>query len=220
MLHFSSRILRLLLGLLLYSLGIVITMKANIGYAPWDVFHVGASNVIGLSIGITSILAGIIIGIITILLGEKLGLGTILNMLLIGIFLDIIMALNIIPKSSNFIVGLIMLIAGLFIIATASYFYISSGFGAGPRDSLMVALTRITGFPVGLCRGSIELLAVLIGWQLGGMLGIGTLLSAFLIGFCVQITFKMLHFQVTSVKHETLDQTLHFLFSRKVKSEN
>lgn len=212
---FYNRLLRLILGLFLYSLGIVVTMNAHIGYAPWDVFHVGLAKTIGMSIGTVSIIAGVIIGIITILLGEKLGLGTILNMVLIGVFLDVLIAFSIIPIASNFITGILMMIAGLFIIALASYFYIGSAFGAGPRDSLMVVLTRKTGLPVGVCRGTIELLAVFIGWKLGGMVGVGTIMSAFVIGFCVQVTFKLLKFDATQVKHETLDGTFKMLFRNK-----
>jgi uncharacterized membrane protein YczE len=205
---FYLRLLRLLFGLFLYALGIVITLKASIGYAPWEVFHVGLAKTTGISIGNASIAAGLVIGTAAVLLGEKLGLGTILNMILIGIFLDIILGLNLIPASSGFLVGIPMLIAGLFVISLASYFYIGSGFGAGPRDSLMVALTRRTKLPVGFCRGTIEVLAVLAGWKLGGMVGIGTVISAFAIGFCIQTTFRLLRFDATSVRHETLDATI------------
>lgn len=204
---FYIRLLRLVFGLFLYALGITVTMNAHIGYAPWDVLHVGFSKTIEISIGTASIIIGVMIGIITIWLGEKLGLGTILNMVLIGVFLDMLVGLQVIPIASNFLYGLVMIIIGLFIIALGSYFYIGSAFGAGPRDSLMVALTRKTGLPVGVCRGSIELLAVLVGWWLGGMIGIGTIISAFVIGFCVQITFTLLKFDATKVKHETLDKT-------------
>lgn len=215
--HFYNRLLRLIFGLFLYSLGIVVTMNAHIGYAPWDVFHVGLAKTIGMSIGTVSIIAGVVIGLITVVLGEKLGLGTILNMVLIGLFLDMLISVDIIPIASNFIVGIIMIIVGLFIIAVASYFYIGSGFGAGPRDSLMVALTRKTGLSVGFCRGTIELLAVFVGWRLGGMVGMGTIISAFVIGFCVQTTFKLLQFDPTKVKHETFDATFIFLFHNKKK---
>ena len=204
---FYLRLLKLLFGLLLYALGIVITLKASIGYAPWEVFHVGLAKTMGISIGNASIAAGLVIGIAAVLLGEKLGLGTILNMILIGIFLDIILKFNLIPEASGLLQGLPMLIAGLFIISLASYFYIGSGFGAGPRDSLMVALTRKTKLPVGLCRGTIEVLAVLVGWKLGGLVGIGTVISAFAIGFCIQTTFRLLRFDATKVRHETLDAT-------------
>jgi uncharacterized membrane protein YczE len=192
-------------------------MNAQIGYAPWDVFHVGLSKMIGMSIGTVSIITGVLIGILAVFLGEKLGLGTILNMLLIGVFLDILLGIQIIPVANNFVIGILMVIVGLTIIAFASYFYIGSGFGAGPRDSLMVALTRKTGFPVGVCRGTIELIAVFIGWRLGGKIGVGTILSALAIGLCVQTIFKLLKFNPTHVKHETLDRTFKMLFHSKNK---
>ncbi|MFT4142980.1 MAG: hypothetical protein QM644_00885 [Mobilitalea sp.] len=213
--QFYLRLLRLVCGLFLYALGIVVTLNANIGYAPWEVFHVGFSKTTGISLGTASIIVGAIILILTILLGEKVGLGTILNMVLIGVFLDLILGLHIIPSTHNFAIGIIMLIAGLFIIALASYFYIGSAFGAGPRDSLMVALTRKTKLPVGFCRGTIELVAVFAGWRLGGMFGIGTIISAFAIGFCVQTTFKLLKFDTTKIQHETLGLTYKNLFALK-----
>jgi uncharacterized protein len=214
--QFLIRLLRLISGLFLYALGIVVTLKAHVGYAPWEVFHVGLSNTLGMSIGTASILTGLVIGLLAILLGEKLGLGTILNMVLIGIFLDIILKFNMIPVISNFVVGIFMLIAGLFIISLASFFYIGSAFGAGPRDSLMVALARKTGLPIGLCRWIIEIAAVLVGWRLGGMVGIGTIISAFAIGFCIQTTFNFLKFDAKEVKHESLDKTFKILFRRQV----
>lgn len=213
--QFYLRLLRLIWGLFLYSLGIAVTMSAQIGYAPWDVFHVGFSKTIGVSIGMASIITGIIIGIITVFLGEKLGLGTILNMILIGVFLDLLLSIPISIVEVNFVVRILILIVGLFIISMASYFYIGSAFGAGPRDSLMVGLTRKTGLPVGVCRGTIELLAVFLGWKLGGMVGIGTIISAFAIGFCVQTTFKLLKFDATEVKHETLDVTYKMIFGNE-----
>ncbi|MDF3000405.1 MAG: hypothetical protein K0Q48_524 [Bacillota bacterium] len=213
--QFFIRLLRLIFGLLLYAFGIVVTLNAHIGYAPWDVFHVGFAKTAGISIGTASIIAGAVIGIIAVLLGERLGLGTILNMVLIGIFLDLILRLSIIPQASNFVLGTSMLVIGLFIIALASYFYIGSAFGAGPRDSLMVALTRKTKLPVGVCRGTIELLAVFAGWRLGGMVGFGTILSAFAIGFCVQTTFKLLKFDAAEIQHETFVQTYKQFFIKE-----
>ena len=197
----------MLAGLFLYALGVVLTLQANIGYAPWDVFHNGISKTTGISIGMASILVGLVLIVIVTLLRERLGLGTILNMLLIGIFIDIILSLPIIPLMEGFVTGIIMLVIGLFVIASASYFYIGSGFGAGPRDSLMVALMRKTKQPVGICRAAVEFASVIIGWSLGGMLGAGTIIFAFGIGFCVQVTFRLLKFDATSVEHETLAQT-------------
>ena len=216
------RLCTMIFGLFLYALGIVVTIRANIGYAPWDVLHVGISKTTNgiLSIGTVSILTGLFIIVIIGIFGERPGLGTLLNMLLIGIFIDIVLKVDIIPKGTEIIVkeifnkkidgyiaGSIMLIVGLFIIAFGSYFYIKTAFGAGPRDSLMVVVAKKTKIPVGICRSAIELLAILGGWLLGGMVGIGTVLSAIGIGFCVQITFKIMKFDVTAVKHESLLQT-------------
>lgn len=212
---YPVRLLRLTFGLFLYALGIVVTMKGNIGYAPWDAFHAGIAKTIGISIGTASILVGILIGILTIILGEKLGLGTLCNMVLIGFMMDLLLDWNLIPLATGFFSGVLMMIAGLFIIALATYFYIGSGFGAGPRDSLMVALTRKTHLPVGICRGSIELIVLVIGWKLGGLIGLGTVISALASGFCVQITFRLLRFNVVAVQHETLAQTFRALFSGK-----
>ncbi len=217
--QFYIRLMRLIFGLFLYALGIVVTINAHIGYAPWDVFHVGIAKSAGTTIGVASIVIGIIITIISIVLGEKVGIGTLLNMVLIGVFLDIILKLGIIPVAGSFPLGIVMLIAGLFIIGLATYYYIEAAFGAGPRDSLMVALTRKTGLPVGLCRGTIELAAVLGGWALGGMVGIGTIISAFGVGFCIQIIFGLFKFDATKVNHETLDQTFQLFFGKRPAPE-
>jgi len=197
----------MVIGLFLFALGIVLTIRANIGYPPWDVFHVGLANKIGLSLGIVSIIIGIILIILVTLLKEKFGLGTIFNVILIGLFIDFIFFIDIIPLIENLLFGIILLILGLFIIALGSYFYIKSGFGVGPRDNLMVVLNRRIKLPVGACRSIIELLVTVIGWVLGGMVGVGTVISVIGIGFCIQIVFKLFKFDVTLVKHETFAET-------------
>jgi uncharacterized membrane protein YczE len=205
--HVVKRISSLFLGLFLYALGIVLTMKANIGYAPWEVFHAGIANTLGMKIGEVSILVGLAIILLTFFMGEKLGIATILNMLCIGIFMDALLALDLIPKRESLVFGIFQLLLGLFVISLGSFYYISSGFGAGPRDGLMVALTRKTHLPIGVCRGGIEVVAVFLGWKLGGMVGFGTILSAILIGFCIQLTFSLLHFKPTAIVHENVGET-------------
>ena len=204
---FLIRLLRLIWGLFLFALGIVITMKANMGYAPWEVFHVGIGKSIGLTVGMVSILTGLVVCILVIALGERLGLGTLLNMVLIGIFIDAIAALDMIPLIQSIWLKLPMFLLGVLIISFASYFYMSSGFGAGPRDSLMVALTRKTGIAIGWCRGTIEMFAVIIGWMLGGMVGLGTIVFVLGIGVFVQWVFSILKFDATVIRHQTLSDT-------------
>ena len=210
--NFLFRIIDMMIGLVLFGIGIVVTIKANIGYAPWEVFHVGLANTIGLSIGVTSIIAGIIMVIIVTILGEKFGLGTIASIVLTGIFIDIFM--NFIPEADNYLIGSAMMLAGVFIISIGSYFYFKTAFGAGPRDNLMVVLARKTKIPVGICRSIVELSVTVSGWLLGGMVGFGTVLFVISIGFFIQITFKLLKFDVKAVKHESLIDTFNSLFRK------
>ena len=209
------RLLRLVFGLFLFAAGIALTLKAHIGYAPWDVFHVGLADSTGMTIGGASIATGLVIVAVTAMLGERVGLGTLLNMVLIGVFLDGILALDLLGAPTGYPAGGAMMLAGLFVIAFGSYFYIGSGFGAGPRDSLMVALARKTRLPVGIARTGIELAAVVAGWRLGGLVGFGTVFSALAIGFCVQLVFRLLRFDPTTVAHESLSQSLSLFFDRK-----
>ena len=199
-----ARLFRLIIGLFLYSVGIVFTLKAQVGFAPWDVLHVGLAKTTGSTIGLMSILVGVLLVAVSLALGEKIGLGTLLNMVLIGVFLDMILYLDIVPAAEHFVTGVGMLFFGLMIISVASYFYIGAGLGAGPRDSLMVALARKTKLPIGFCRGLIEILAVAIGWKLGGMVGIGTVIAAVMIGFCIQFTFWTLKFDAKKIRHRSL----------------
>ena len=204
---FPTRLFYLFYGTFLYALGIVLTIKANIGYAPWEVFHVGLSLTTGMTIGVASIVAGVVIVAIVTICGEKIGLGTIVSMVFTGVFIDLIMMIDIIPLAENLAVGILMLIMGLFIVSVGSYFYIKSAFGAGPRDNLMVVLNRKTKLPVGVCRSVVELSVTITGWLLGGMVGIGTVISVIAIGFFIQVTFAVFKFDAAAVEHETLKQT-------------
>ncbi|HCC36105.1 MAG TPA: hypothetical protein DEQ02_10965 [Ruminococcaceae bacterium] len=213
--NFLARLLNMLVGLMLYALGIVLTINANVGYAPWEVFHVGLADTVGLTIGMASIIAGVVIVIIVTAMGEKLGLGTIASMILTGVFIDIIVLLDVIPAAGNLAIGIVMLVAGMFIIALGSYFYMKAAFGVGPRDNLMVVLTRKTKIPVGVCRLLVELLVTFIGWLLGGMVGIGTVIAFVAIGVCVQLVFTLFKFDVTALEHETLKDTFSGMRRRK-----
>ncbi|MDF1616213.1 YczE/YyaS/YitT family protein [Petrocella sp. FN5] len=133
--------------------------------------------------------------------------------------MDMLIAINMLPVMEHFLSGLLMLLLGLFIIALGSYFYIGSGFGAGPRDNLMVVIRKKTNLPIGICRGMVELTAFIIGWRLGGMFGIGTILSATGIGYCIQTTFKVLKFDPAHIKHETFYDTYQCLLKGKIKSD-
>jgi uncharacterized membrane protein YczE len=209
--RFFLRLLYLVGGLFLFALGIVFALNANIGYPPWDVFHAGLGGNLGVTIGVAGIITAAGLTAVVALLGERIGLGTIANMILVGVFIDLILALEVVPVGESFLTGLGIMVVGLYIIAVASYFYIGSGFGAGPRDSLMVALSRITRLPLGFCRGIIEIVVALFGWLMGGPIGAGTVIFGLFIGVCVQVFFKLLRFDPKKVKHETFRDTFHMV---------
>ncbi len=204
---FLLRFTELQFGLFLYGLGIALCLQAHIGYAPWDIFHVGIAKVTGLSVGTASIVVGFVILALVALFKEPLGMGTVFNMIMVGLWLDFILWLDVIALAPNFPIGLLMLLLGLLIIGVAMVFYIRSGFGAGPRDSAMVALHRKTGLPIALTKGLIEITVAFAGWRMGGLLGVGTVISALSSGFIAQFVFKLFRFEPKDIKHENLKQT-------------
>ena len=209
--RYVSRLIRLAFGLFLFALGSVLTMRGNVGYGPWELFHTGLTHLLPLTIGQITVLTGVVIVVIDALLRESIGVGTLANMILVGTFMDLILATNLLPLAKGWIDGLLLLVLGLFVTATGSYFYISAGFGAGPRDSLMVAIRRFTGLPIGASRSVLEISAAALGFLLGGPLGLGTVLCAVGLGFCVQVVFRLFHFEATSIRHENLIDTWRLL---------
>jgi len=216
--EFLFRLLGLIIGIPLFALGIVLKIRANIGYSPWDVFHVGFSISAGISIGLASIITGIVIITFVTLAGEKIGIGTVANILGVGLFTDLYLRLDFIPLGTNLLVGSVMLLSGIFVMSVGTFIYVRTAFGVGPRDNLMVVLIRKTKLPVGVCRTIVELTATVAGWFLGGMVGIGTVISVVATGFIIQMTFKMFKFKPTEVKHETIMQTFRNLRSSLSKT--
>ncbi|MGL5315555.1 MAG: YczE/YyaS/YitT family protein [Peptostreptococcaceae bacterium] len=201
---------RLIVGFICCAMGTVMAINSNLGLSPWDVFHQGVSNISGLTIGQVSILAGIVIVIVSCLLGFKVGFATIANMIAIGAFIDFIIYLDFIPECNNIFTGIIMILGSMFVSAIGSYLYIGCGHGCGPRDGLMVVLMQITKKPVKVIRGIIEVGALVIGWILGGFAGLGTVITAFGIGYIVQFTYKILNFNVSAIEHKNLSQGYNF----------
>jgi uncharacterized membrane protein YczE len=197
---------RLSIGLILYAIGIVLTINANLGLAPWDAFHMGLSQVTGISFGQISIIVGLAVLLINYQLEEAIGMGTILNIVAIGLMIDAIFAFELIPLSQSLLGGILMILSGMVLIAFASFCYIGAGFGTGPRDGLMVALTRVTTRPVGFIRGAIEISVLILGALLGAKIGLGTVILAFGFGPVVQTTFKLFHFEPETVHHSSFLQ--------------
>jgi uncharacterized membrane protein YczE len=178
------RLARLLFGLTLFGLGLALMVIADLGLSPWDVLHQGISRQTGIPIGTVVIITGFAVLLLWIPLKERIGIGTIANAIVIGIVLD--GALLVLPEAlNNFILRWAALLVGVVIVAIGSGFYIGAGLGPGPRDGLMTGLAR-RGIPIAWARAGIEIAALVIGWLLGGTVGVGTLIFAFEMGPLVQ----------------------------------
>ena len=175
----GRRLVRCVIGLSLFSVGISMQMNANIGAPPWDVFHQGIANQTGISIGKIIVLTGFSLLLLWIPLKQKPGLGTILNALEIGLVADI--ALGIIPEPSDILIRILMALSGIVVVAIGSGLYIGSALGPGPRDGLMTGLAK-RGIPIRKGRTAVEVIVLVTGWLLGGQVGVATFAFAFGVG--------------------------------------
>ena len=183
-------LVRLIIGLYLFGLGIAFQIRAALGLAPWDVFGQGLANITGLSFGLATVLASAMILLLWIPLKQKPGLGTVFNALLIGPFVDL--SLRFVPSAAEWgIVGQIgWYVLGMAIIALGTGIYIGARLGPGPRDGLMTGSVKKFGKPVWIVRTVLEGGATLIGIALGGPVGLGTLLFVVGIGPMVQVSMR------------------------------
>lgn len=175
----ARRLPRLVLGIVLLGCGIAPVLEAELGVAPWDVFHQGLSDVTGLSFGLVTVLVGLVVMLAWIPLRQRMGLGTIVNTLTLGFVIDAMLA--VIPPVESLPVRWAMLLGGIVLTAAGMALYIGAGLGPGPRDGLMTALAA-RGHPLWLVRTVIEVAALAAGLALGGDVGVGTVLFAFGIG--------------------------------------
>lgn len=182
------------IGFMLYGLALVLIIRAGLGTGTWLVLEVALANLLGIKIGTMTVYMGFAVLIIALLLRERVGWGTLGNILSIGPWLNLFLNIFSTPKD-NFALQVGMFLLGVLIQGIATAVYIGVEAGAGPRDSLMLAIHRTTGLSIRLARGAIEIIVVLIGWLLGGPLGFGTVAFALLIGPSVQWAFKLFNVQ-------------------------
>lgn len=186
----TRRIIQLLGGLFLYGVAIAMMVRAEIGISPWDVLTQGVALKTGLSFGLLTILIGIVVLLAWIPLRQKPGIGTLLNVLLIGPAAEF--GLWLIPTPEPLWARVLLFAGGLVLLAIATGFYIGARFGAGPRDGLMTGFNSRFGWPIWLVRTIIEGSVLVIGWLLGGNVGLGTVAFALLIGPLVGKTIPLL----------------------------
>ncbi|MBC8462916.1 membrane protein [Candidatus Bathyarchaeota archaeon] len=166
-------------------------LDADLGLSAWGVFQVGLMNIVDLSFGQATQLVGLGLLIFGWTLGFPPGFGTVSNMLFIGFFIDVILRWEVVPKFSNIVLQLILLVAGMVMLGIASYFYLNPKLGAGPRDGLMIGLVQKLDKEVSVVRAGIEITVLVLGIAMGGPVGIGTVITALSVGYFVQMAFKL-----------------------------
>lgn len=179
------RISQLIFGLFLYGFSMGLMIEALLGVDPWDVLHLGLTRYLPMSFGTVVILVSVAVLLLWIPLRQKPGLGTLSNAVLVGIFCDLSLAF-LLPTPGSLPLRIVFLAAGIVLNGLAGAIYIGAQLGPGTRDGLMTGLVRRTGRPVWQVRTALEVTVVVIGFLLGGNLGVGTLAYAVSIGPLVQ----------------------------------
>jgi uncharacterized membrane protein YczE len=179
------RVFILFVGLIIFGLGDSLLIQGNQGNAPWTVFAQGLTLKTGMSIGFATLVISTFVLLLWIPLREKPGFGTISNIVLIATFIQV--GTQIFPEQSSMSTGILFDLIGIAMVGLGSSLYITCGLGPGPRDGAMTGIHYRTGIRVGRVRLGIELVVLVIGWLLGGTVGIGTALFALLIGQSVAI---------------------------------
>ena len=181
-----TRVAILFFGLAIFGLGDSLLVQGNVGNAPWTVFAQGLSLKTGFPLGVSTFLISVAVLLIWIPLKEKPGFGTLSNILLIATFIQI--GISIFPLQHSLAMGVTFDLLGILLVGIGSSLYITCGLGPGPRDGAMTGIHQATGIRVGRVRLGIEITVLIVGWLMGGTVGVGTLLFALLIGESIAIS--------------------------------
>ena len=174
-------------GLILFGLGETILIASSQGVSPWTVLAQGISKNTNFSIGLATFLMSSTVLLLWIPLKQRPGIGTILNAIIISVVLDY--SYPYLPKPNQFLFQIFQSFIGVLFVGIGSGFYLIANLGPGPRDGLMTGLQKLSNFPIFFVRSSIEITVVFIGWKLGGLVGIGTIIFAIFVGPFVSIGF-------------------------------
>ena len=220
--RYLVKLIRMLLGFTLIAIGIVIA-KQSFCLAPWNVLNDGISYTFSVTMGTANIIVGSLILLLDLILRETFGIGMVLNIWLIGVFTDVFMALNarlsLLPRIEEIPLQIVFCLLALIVNAFGIYFYMSARMGAGPRDTLVVFLTKHLPFPVGICKLLLEAVVCLTGWLFGGEVGVGTFLFVLCGGPILQLVFRLFRFDVKAVKNESIVDTLRIVTHRQQVSD-
>ena len=215
--NIQSIILNMLIAavsLFVNGFGVYLTIQANLGAAPWDVLNLGISRSLHILYGNASIAVSLTILVIDILLKEPIGMAMFIDAVVVSKAVDYFNWVHAVPACDSLVTGIPVMFAGLVILAYTQYTYMIASLGCGPRDTLLVGLAkRVKKLPIGAVSIALLSTATLIGWLLGGPVGVGTLICAFATGPVMQMAFRTVHFDATSVKHQRLRDSVKTICS-------
>ena len=216
--HSSSAIFKHMvlaaISLFINGFGIYLTIQANIGAAPWDVLNLGLSKSLGILYGTASVTVSLTILVVDILLKEPIGIAMFIDAIVVGKAVDFFNWIHPIPRCHSLLTGIPMMLIGLVILAYTQYTYMMASLGCGPRDTLLVGLAkRLHRLPIGAISIGLLSIATLIGWILGGPVGIGTLICAFCTGPIMQLAFTSVRFDATRIHHQRLQDSFRIVLS-------
>ncbi len=174
------RLIQLFVGLSIFGFSMAMLIRGGLGMIPWDVFHFGVASHVPLSFGMIAIIVALAVLLLWIPLREMPGLGTIANAIWVGVAADFGLAVLTTPDS--LVLKIALMVGGIVLNGFSTALYIGAQFGPGPRDGLMTGLARRLPISLRLIRTGIEVIVVIIGWLLGGVVGLGTVLFALTIG--------------------------------------
>ncbi len=195
-----------MLGFFFIAYGINMMISSNAGLSPWGVFQQGLSFVTKLTYGQISQIVGFVIIVCTIPLKVYPGIGTVLNMYFCGFFVDFIKNHCYLFYADTLYMKYVIFFVGLVIFTYGIFLYISCNLGAGPRDGLMVGLIKLTKIKATYIKPAIELTVLTIGFFIGGTIGLGTLVSAFIGGRILDLFFNIHKYDPKTAQHVNIKQ--------------
>ena len=212
--------LQIVLGLLVFSFGVHLTIYANIGLAPWDCLGMGIARHTPLNYGLAMTLLSLLILGIDLLLKEKIGYGTVIDALLTGNFVQMFNDLNPFEENRNVLLGVGLMLAGFVFMALGMYIYMKGEQCCGPRDSLLVGIgKRLPRIPIGIVEILLWAAVLLAGWLLGGPVGIGTVISTFGAGLVMQLVYNLLRFEPRNLRHQDIVTVTKRLCGNAVRTD-
>lgn len=202
-------------SLFVNGFGVYLTIQANMGAAPWDVLNLGLSRTLGILYGNASVAVSLLILLIDILLREPIGIAMFIDAVVVGKAVDFFNWIHAVPAAASIFQGIPMMLVGLFILAYTQYGYMIASLGCGPRDTLLVGLSkRMRKIPIGAVSIALLSTATLIGWLLGGSVGVGTLICAFATGPIMQFAFRTVHFDAAGILHQRLQDSFRIFLGK------